>query len=86
MTPDVSVPTVTSEPPTPKPKTRVEEVPGPERTVTLTVPEVVGLSIGLILLGLALGLAGLFLAYYAGAKESERRAAAAWKKLRRELF
>lgn len=83
MEPEAVTTTVTS---APEKQVRKVETPGETRTVRLTVPQAVGLGLAVLIAGALLGLAGLFLAYYAGAKESEHRAAAALKKLRQELF
>lgn len=60
--------------------------PGPERRVSVSVPTFVGLSIGLLLLGLILGLLAIYLAYAAGYKDSEAAEKVTWNKFRNDLF
>lgn len=78
--------------PTPVPQVTVSPKPVPgktvvkERRVTVTVPEAIGISIGLVLLGLLLGLLALFAVYTLGYKESEREQTGKLRNLTNELF
>lgn len=60
--------------------------PGPERRISVSVPQFVGISFGLLLLGLVLGLLAIYLAYAAGYKDSEAAERVSWKKFRDDLF
>lgn len=71
--------------PSPLPGT-VTTKPGVERKVRVSVPTFVGLSLGLLLLGLILGLLAIYVAYAAGYKDSEAAEKATWNKFRSDLF
>lgn len=71
--------------PSPLPGT-VTTKPGPEKRVSVSVPQFVGISIGLLLLGLILGLLAIYLAYGAGYKDSEAAEKVTWNKFRNDLF
>jgi len=65
------------------PRTVVEER---EKRVTVTVPQAIGISLGLLLLGLLLGLAAVYAAYAVGYKNSEQADLREWRKFTNELF
>lgn len=81
-----------SEPTPTATETETIETEGPAKTNTKTktievsVPQAVGLSIGLLLLGLVLGLLALYTAYAVGYKNSEQSELKAWQQLRSDLF
>lgn len=57
-----------------------------ERRVNVSVPQAIGISIGLVLLGILLGLLALFAVYTMGYKESEREQTSKLRNLTNELF
>jgi hypothetical protein len=57
-----------------------------ERKVTVTVPQAIGISLGFLLLGIALGLLALFAVYSLGYKDSEREQTSKLRRLTDELF
>lgn len=67
-------------------------VPGPERVVTkerrieVSVPQAIGLSVGLVLIGSALGLFALYSIYYFGRKDEEKQEVNRLQNLADELF
>jgi hypothetical protein len=65
------------------PKTVVDER---EKKVTVTIPQAIGISLGLLLLGLLLGLAAVYAAYAVGYKNSEEADLKEWRKFTNDLF
>jgi hypothetical protein len=63
-------------------------VPGPERErrVEVSVPQAIGISLGLVALGIAGALLALYLVYGLGFKEAERKEEQALSDLNDELF
>ena len=57
-----------------------------EKKVTVTIPQAIGASVGLLLLGLLLGLSALYAAYTVGYKDSEQAQAKAWRRFSDDLF
>ncbi len=57
-----------------------------EKKVRITIPQAIGLSVGLLLLGLLLGLVALYIAYTMGYKNSEQAQAKAWRRFSDDLF
>jgi len=77
---------------TPQASVRIVPTPGPIRTVPVrrevkvTVPQAIGLSLGLLLVGLGLGLLALYAAYAVGYKDSERQELRILRRFKTELF
>ena len=69
-------------------------VPGPtritpvtkERTVKVSIPQAIGIGLGILLIGLMLGLLAIWLAYTAGYKDSEKVEKRTWAEFRRDVF
>lgn len=57
-----------------------------EKKVRITIPQAIGLSVGLLLLGLLLGLLALYIAYTMGYKNSEQAEAKKWREFSDNLF
>jgi hypothetical protein len=57
-----------------------------EKKVRITIPQAIGLSLGLLLLGLLLGLLALYAAYTVGYKNSEQAEAKKWREFSDNLF
>lgn len=57
-----------------------------ERKVRVSVPQAIGIGVGVLLLGLILGLLAIYIAYAVGYKDSEDAEASKWRKFRDELF
>ncbi|QIN94038.1 hypothetical protein PP459_gp196 [Streptomyces phage Wakanda] len=68
---------------TASPKVVVDER---EKKVRVTIPQAIGISVGLLLLGLLLGLLALYTAYTVGYKNSEQAEAKAWRRWSDDLF
>lgn len=68
---------------TASPKVVVDER---EKKVRITIPQAIGLSVGLLLLGLLLGLLALYAAYTVGYKNSEQSEAKKWRQFSDDLF
>lgn len=67
---------------TPPPKV----VTHPGEAIKISVPKAVGLSLGLVILGVILGLIAVYASYAVGYKDSEHKEASALKDIRTELF
>lgn len=85
VTPSDATVTPTPEP-TPTPTPPVREGLDADDDVFISTPEAVGIGTGLFLLGLAGGLAGLFLAYYRGYKDSDKAEARINRRLRDDVI
>lgn len=72
--------------PTPQPGTVTTKPVVKEKEVRVSVPQAIGLSIGLLLLGLILGLLAIYIAYAVGYKNSEQAEVRSWRKFRRDVF
>jgi hypothetical protein len=57
-----------------------------ERRVRITIPQAIGISLGLLLLGLAMGLLAMYASYAVGYKNSEQAEAKAWRRFSDDLF
>lgn len=66
---------------TPAAKVRVEE-----KEVRVSVPQAIGFSIGVFLLGVILGLLAIFAAYTVGYKNSEQSELKTWEAFRNEIL
>lgn len=58
----------------------------PDDDIDLSTPEAIGISIGLVVLGIALGLLALFLVYGLGFKEAKNKEDEKLANLNDELF
>lgn len=72
--------------PTPQPGTVTTKPVVREKEVRVSVPQAVGLSLGLFLLGLVLGLLAIYIAYVIGYKNSEQAEVRSWRRFRRDVF
>ena len=57
-----------------------------EKKVRVSVPQAIGIGVGVLLLGLILGLRAIYLAYTVGYKDSEDAERTRWRAFRDEIF
>lgn len=57
-----------------------------ERKIKVTIPQAIGIGLGVLILGLVLGLLAIYMAYAAGYKDSEDADKAIWRKFRDDVF
>lgn len=68
----------------PSPVTKVTTKPG--KTITISKPKFIGISLGFLVLGIIIAVAALWITYAVGYKDSERNEARSLRDFRDELF